>query len=79
METIVLRLDRDTREKLKLLAEATGCPRSTLVHEAVRRFVDAELAALLSQRNEEAAADGATKEEDRNPSRLRPEHWKIIV
>ena len=43
MNTIVLRLDRDTREKLKLLAETTGRPRSTLVREAVRRFVDAEL------------------------------------
>ena len=84
METIVLRLDRDSRRKLKLLAEATGSPRSALVHEAVRRYVDAELTALLSQRkNEESALRGSSdeaKEEDKQDAvRPLPEHWKIIV
>jgi predicted transcriptional regulator len=44
--TIALRLDPETREKLDLLAEASGYSPATLVAEAVRRFVDFELAAL---------------------------------
>jgi predicted transcriptional regulator len=73
MDTIALRLDRDTRHKLELLAEAMDCPRSTLVHEAVRRFVDAEFAALLA-RQKETQTEGAS-----SSFRPHPDHWKIIV
>jgi len=45
---IKLRLDPDTREKLDVLAEASGYDPATLVAEAVRRFVELECAALVA-------------------------------
>lgn len=49
MRPIAIRLDPDTRRRLKLLSDVTGYSREALVDEAVRRFVDAELAALIEQ------------------------------
>lgn len=72
MTTIALRLDPETRHKLELLAEATGWRRADLVAEAVRRFVDAEYAALLELRAEQAKEDGGT------PPPM-PHNWKIKV
>jgi len=60
--TIALRLDPETREKLDLLAEASGYSPATLVAEAVRRFVDFELAALAAAQAEQAKnGDGEAK------------------
>ena len=67
--TIALRLDPETREKLDLLSEATGYAPATLVSEAVRRFVDLELAAMLAARNE--------REDEEKPPL--PERWNLIV
>lgn len=66
MKTIALRLDPETRKKLELLAEATGCSRERLVAEAVQRFVEAELealAAILREAEEEGreAEDGIVR------------------
>lgn len=72
MITIALRLDPETRQKLEALAEATGWRRADLVAEAVRRFVDAEYAALLALQ-----AETAKPGDDEAPPRLRP--WKITV
>lgn len=44
---IALRLDQDTREKLDVLANATGWRRADIVSEAVRRFVNQGLAELM--------------------------------
>ena len=54
-ETIALRLDPETREKLELLSEASGYSPATLVAEAVRRFVDVELVALAAAQAEQMA------------------------
>ena len=67
--TIALRLDPETREKLDLLSEATGYAPATLVAEAVRRFVDLELTAMLAAREEQ--------EGDEKPPL--PERWNLIV
>lgn len=78
MMTIALRLDPETRHKLELLAEATGYSRATLVAEAVRRFVDTELALLMTLQDQ---TEGATpsmdeaKEESQGPI----ERWNLIV
>lgn len=60
--TIKLRLDPETRERLDLLAEASGYSAADLVAEAVRRFVDRELAVLVAAQTEQAEnrKDGAT-------------------
>ena len=70
-EIITLRLDPETREKLDLLAAVSGQSSATLVSEAVRRFVELELATLAAAGAElpENDAGGATA-----PSRL-----KLIV
>ena len=69
--TIALRLDPETRAKLDLLAEASGYSPATLVAEAVRRFVDLELAALAAAQAEQAKnGDGDV------PS---VERWNVIV
>lgn len=44
---IALRLDPDTREKLEVLAHATGWNRADIVSEAVRRFVNQGLAEIM--------------------------------
>lgn len=72
MTTIAIRLDPETRQKLEFLAEATGWRRADLVAEAVRRFVDAEYAALL-----EAHTGTEEPKEGGNPPKLRA--WKITV
>ena len=54
---IKLRLDPETREKLDLLAEASGYESATLVAEAVRRFVELEFAALAAARAEQPEND----------------------
>lgn len=72
MTTITLRLDPETRQKLEVLAKATGWRRADLVAEAVRRFVDAEYAALL-----EAQTDSEEREKDESPPK--PRVWKITV
>lgn len=72
MTTITLRLDPETRQKLEVLAEATGWRRADLVAEAVRRFVDAEYAALL-----ETQTDMEEPEEGEDPPK--PQAWKITV
>jgi len=60
--TIALRLDPETREKLDLLASASGYSPATLVAEAVRRFVDLELTAMAAAQAEQAKnSDGETK------------------
>lgn len=93
MTTIALRLDPDTRHKLELLAKATGYSRSALVHEAVRRFVDAELNGLLALQAQiaetgtsggqagavPAAAGKQGTGESESASLPPPERWKIIV
>lgn len=83
METIALRLDPDTRHKLELLAEATGYSRSTLVHEAVRRFVETELAFVLTLRENAAgpalAPGGQNEKTPETEEAPLPERWKIIV
>jgi predicted transcriptional regulator len=70
-EIIKLRLDPETREKLDLLAEASGYSSATLVAEAVRRFVEFECAALMDAQADqpENGQDGTTP-----PARL-----KLIV
>jgi len=68
--TIALRLAPETREKLDLLAEASGYSPATLVAEAVRRFVDFELAALAAAQAEQANGDSETKP---------PIGWKLTV
>ena len=70
MTTIALRLDPETRKKLEILAEATGWRRADLVAEAVRRFVDAEFAALLELQAQQAAKGG---------DKPAPINWKIKV
>jgi len=67
--TITLRLDPETREKLDLLAEASGYSPATLVAEAVRRFVDTELLALAA-----AQAEQMGEGEAKTPIR-----WKLTV
>jgi len=59
---IKLRLDPETREKLDLLAEASGNSSAALVAEAVRRFVELEFAALTATQDDqpENGKDGAT-------------------
>jgi predicted transcriptional regulator len=52
--TIKLRLDPETRAKLDLLAEASGYSSAELVAEAVRRFVEHELATLAAVQTEQA-------------------------
>jgi predicted transcriptional regulator len=70
--TITLRLDPETREKLDLLAEASGYSPATLVAGAVRRFVDIELAALAAAQAEQAEnGDGSV-----SPP---VERWNLIV
>ena len=71
MVTIALRLDPETRLKLEHLARLSGRPRSFLVAEAVRRFVDAELAGMPV----------AVKREKPEPPDApdAPERWNIIV
>lgn len=73
MQTIALRLDPDTRYKLEQLAHATGLARSTIVAEAVRRFVDAELAALIALGEELPMPEA----DDEQPAL--PERWNLIV
>jgi len=68
---ITLRLDPDTREKLDLLAEASGYSPATLVSEAVRRFVELELAAL--------AAAQAEQQENGKGGAMPPVRLKMIV
>ena len=71
MITIAIRLDPETRLKLEHLARTTGRTRSFLVAEAVRRFVDAELAGL---------AAGVKREKQEQPEDPdAPERWNIIV
>lgn len=74
MVTIALRLDPETRRKLELLAKATGYRRSQIVGEAVRRFVDAEYAALLALQEQ----GGAQQQDDRALTELSA-RWKVIV
>jgi len=69
--TIALRLDPETREKLDLLAEASGYSPATLVAEAVRRFVDFELATLAAAQAEQA--------EKGDGDALPPIGWKLTV
>lgn len=71
-KTIALRLDPETRARLDLLAEATGYSPATLVAEAVRRFVDAELTALAAMQEE----DGQERNEA-GPSKH--ERWNLII
>ena len=68
---IKLRLDPATREKLDWLAEVSGHSSATLVSEAVRRFVEHEIAAFAASQAEqpESVEGGATP-----PARL-----KLIV
>ncbi len=71
MFTIATRLDPETRLKLEHLARVTGRTRSFLVSEAVRRFVDAELAGLVVD---------AKREKPEQPDEPdAPERWNIIV
>ena len=70
-EIIKLRLDPETREKLDWLAAARGQSSATLVSEAVRRFVEFELAAL--------AAAGAELPENDNVEATAPSRLKLIV
>jgi predicted transcriptional regulator len=70
--TIALRLDPETREKLDFLAEASGYSPATLVAEAVRRFVDVELAAL-------AAAQAEQAEKGEGGAAAPVERWNLIV
>ena len=70
-EIIKLRLDPETREKLYWLAAATGQSPATLVSEAVRRFVELELATL-------AAAGGELPEND-NGEATTSSRLKLIV
>lgn len=72
--TIMLRLDPETRKRLKALAEATGWRQADLVAEAVSRFVDAEYAALL-----ELQAQAAGEEGTATGSLPKPQTWKITV
>lgn len=76
LRTIALRLDPETRQKLDAIAEATGYRHELLVAEAVRRFVDAELAAMALLQSAGAQAETGGKEEEQPPL---PENWKIIV
>jgi predicted transcriptional regulator len=72
MFTIAIRLDPEIRFKLEQLARISGKTRSSLVAEAVRRFVEAEIAELAAEarrRGEEQAEDSADA----------PERWNIIV
>jgi len=59
--TITLRLDPETRKKLDLLAETSGNSPATLVAEAMRRFVDLELAILADAQNEQGAENGQSR------------------
>jgi len=68
---IKLRLDPETREKLDLLAEASGYASATLVSEAVRRFVEFEFAAL--------AAAQADQPENGQVGATPPLRLKLIV
>ena len=68
---IKLRLDPETREKLDLLAEASGYSAATLVAEAVRRFVELEFAAL--------AAAQADQPENGTGGTTPPGRLKLIV
>ena len=72
--TIALRLDPETRKKLDFLAEASGYSPATLVAEAVRRFVDFELAALAAAQAEQAQ-QAKNSDNDTPP----PINWKLIV
>jgi predicted transcriptional regulator len=74
MRTIALRLDPETRRKLEILAQATGCRRELLVAEAVRRFVDAELETLAALQKETGEKTGP--DDDTPPP---PERWNLIV
>ena len=56
-EIIKLRLDPETREKLDWLAAASGQSSATLVSEAVRRFVELELATLAVTGTEQPEND----------------------
>ena len=68
---IKLRLDPETRKKLDLLAEASGCSSAALVSEAVRRFVELEFAAL--------AAAQADQPENGEGGTTPPVRLKLIV
>ena len=72
--TIALRLDPDTREKLDLLAEASGYSPATLVAEAVRKFVELELAALAA-----AQAEQTEKNAGKSAAPQPVERWNLIV
>ena len=77
MFTIAIRLDPETRSKLERLTLATGQTRGFLVAEAVRRFVDSELAKLtLEAKQDQAGQDqqGQAGHPDSTPAR-----WNIIV
>jgi predicted transcriptional regulator len=69
MMTIAIRLDPEVRYKLEHLARITGKTRSSLVAEAVRLFVDAQMIALAAGAQGEESEDAAAG----------PERWNIIV
>ena len=73
--TIALRLAPETRHKLEELARVTGYTRSSLVAEAVRRFVDAEIAALVAGGKVFLTEDTPADEQEKAPA----ERWNIIV
>ncbi|MDR2489164.1 MAG: ribbon-helix-helix domain-containing protein [Desulfovibrio sp.] len=72
MSTIAIRLDPEVRHKLEQLARMTGRTRSSLVAEAVRRFVDAEIAEASA-----GGEKGGTEQADNAVGM--PERWNIIV
>ena len=73
MFTIALRLPPETRFKLELLARLSGRTRSFLVSEAVRRFVDAELAEYSAAAQEQCARTGPSNERETQDG------WNIVV
>ncbi|MDL2207786.1 hypothetical protein LJB82_03585 [Desulfovibrio sp. OttesenSCG-928-M16] len=78
MRTIALKLDPETRRKLELLAEITGYQRELLVAEAVRRFVEVELEAVVAIQAAERDREQADPSAKPKAPPL-PENWKIIV
>jgi len=70
-EIIKLRLDPETREQLDLLAEASGNSSAALVAEAVRRFVELEFTALVTEQ--------ADQPENGNGGATPPVRLKLIV
>lgn len=81
MATIAIRLDPDTRRKLALLAKATGRTRSSLVAEAVQRFVNEGFQQVVAEVGQRPVQTGGISVEidDEADGTEALNRWNIIV